>query len=112
MGERLDSINELIRLWWESWQEAAFELFVPRQKWRRHVRELQVGDLVLLKGEKRLGPGDYRLARVSQLHPDSEGVVRTVTVAVKARRRPRSFMTEESSMAVQRLCVLLPKEEQ
>ena len=112
LGVRLERVNKLVQLWWQHWQEVAFELFVPRQKWKRQVRELQVGDVVLLKGEKRIGPGEYRLARVSQLHPDSEGVVRTVTVAVKARRRRKSLHTEKIRMAVQRLCVLLPLEEQ
>ena len=45
-------------------------------------RALQVGDVVILLEPKKLGPGSYRLAMVSELHPDERGIVRTVTVSL------------------------------
>ena len=66
---------------------------------------------VLLKADKKLGPGTFRLARVSAVQPDEEGDVRTVTIQVRSRRNVRKTVMEDIRMAVQRLCVLLPIEE-
>lgn len=62
-------------------------------------------------GEKKLGPASYRLAKVVQLHPDREGVVRTVTISMRNRRGGGTQVEEGGFMAVQRLAVILPVEE-
>ena len=54
----------------------------------------------------------YRLALVSEVHPDEGGLVRMVTVDIRDRRKrgdkpvPRRLI-----LAVQRLAVILPVEE-
>ena len=45
-----------------------------------------VGDKVLLRNEKHFGKGEYRLARVFKLVPDSDLIVRTVVIGVRNRR--------------------------
>ena len=70
----------------------------------------------------KVGKGDFRLARVDTVHPDKHGVVRTVTV----KMRPRDGREKVSaapphlrpkaptllSLGVQRICMILPVEEQ
>ena len=109
---RLQKVSRFVELWWERWQSAAFLLFTPRGKWALSRRALQVGDVVMLLGERKLGPGTYRLAMVSQVHPDEAGVVRTVSIRMRSRRRrgDRGGL-EECVMACQRLAVIVPREE-
>ena len=73
---------------------------------------------LLLKADKKLGRGDFRLGRVLEVFPDEEGIVRTVTLGLRRRRGQRAEGRleckqglEETSMAVQRLVVLVPREE-
>ena len=112
LGPRLDKIQRLVDLWWRRWEDQAFLLFTPRKKWRREARNLQSGDIVLLKADKKLGPGNYKLARVAEVHEDEGGLVRTVTLEFKSRRRQRAPILEQIRMAVQRVSVILPMEEQ
>ena len=61
--------------------------------------------------------GEYRLARVLELKPDDDQVVRSVVIGTRNRRgRTRGVGNKqglvESIMAVQRLITLLPVEEQ
>ena len=61
---------------------------------------------------------DYRLAMVLQVHPDSNGLVRTVTIGYRRRNKKekaevyqkKPLVQEE--VAVQRLCLLVPKDEE
>ena len=112
MGKRMERVEEFVNLWWRKWQDCAFELFTPRKKWKKERRALSVGDVVLLKADKKLGPGSFRLAKVTALHPDNDGVTRTVTIAMRSRRRRKESQLEEVQMAIQRLIVILPIEEQ
>ena len=112
LGPRMEKIQRLVELWWRKWEEQAFLLFTPRKKWRLEARPVQEGDIVLLKSDSKLGPGTYRLARIVELHGDEDGVVRTVTLLLKSRRRQRNVVMERVVMAIQRLSMLLPKEEQ
>ena len=101
----------MVGQWWEKWQTAAFELFTPRRKWRQERRPLAAGDVVLLRGNSKLGPDTYKLAMIKRPLPDSEGVVRSAMVAIPSRRRRGAQGMEEIRMATQRLAVLLPVEE-
>ena len=118
LARRLSKIENLTFAWWKKWEEAAFQLFCPRTKWRREFRNLQEGDIVMLKYDKKLGKPTFRLARVMRTFPDEKGVTRTVELALRSRRgRTREPPTvcrpavERVTMAVQRLVVILPVEE-
>ena len=90
----------------------AFLLFTPRKRWQATFRNLRVGDVVMLLSTGKLSPGTYRLGMVRQVMPDTTGVVRTVLVGLRSRRRRGAgAWVEEQRMAVQRLAVLLPVEE-
>ena len=90
----------------------------PRGRWATQHRNLAIGDIVLLKYEAKFSKDRYRLAKVVRIHPDAAGVVRTVTVGMRPRHvgdkvlpyKPKPLY--EFEVAVQRLVVILPKEEQ
>ena len=114
----LDKVREFVGLWWNKWLAQVVPLLTPRRKWRQEVRALKVGDVVMVVTRSKLGPGSFRLARIDEVHPDVHGVVRTVTVLLRNRRRGRGERwnvckgeLERQVMPVQRLAVLLPVEE-
>ena len=109
-GDNLEKLERFCQQWWVRWQQAAELLFTPRRKWLQARRNLRVGDIVMLLGERKLGPAKYRLARVAELYPDSDGLVRTVSIALRSRRGGGTKV-EQQPMAVQRLAVILPAEE-
>ena len=72
---------------------------------------MQPGDVVLIKTTRKLQSPLYQLARIKQVKPDENGVVRSVVLEVRDRRRRQQVEVRELEMAVQRLAVLLPAEE-
>ena len=114
----LSAQSDLTERWWQEWQNVAFPLLTPRRKWTVQHRNMQEGDVVLLKYDKKFSKAKYRLARVSSVFPDDKGTVRTVAV----RFRPRDVREDtlpyvaktptEMRVGVQRLVVIQPVEEQ
>ena len=80
---------------------------------------LELGDIVMLKYESKFGQARYRLGRVVLLHPDVDGVVRTVSLRLRDRRKARGEGPEVCRAGgvmlrapVQRLVMILPASEQ
>ena len=114
----LERVREFVGLWWRKWMDQAVPLLAPRRRWRQEVRAVKVGDIVMVVTKSALGPGSFRLAKIEQVHPDVHGVVRTVTLAVRNRRRGArepgvvcKAGTESHVVPVQRIAVLAPVEE-
>jgi hypothetical protein len=118
LTRRQEVIRELEQTWWDMWIVQALPHLVPFKKWKHEHRSMVVGDVVLVLYEKKVGKGTYRLGRVLAVHPDSHGVVRTVTVGMKKTDKrekalpyvPRAL--EEIKLGVQRIAVICPVEEQ
>ena len=115
---RHQQIAELERAFWSRWSQDGFPLFCPRPKWHIQHRNLQPGDIVLVRYERGFGADRYKLGRVSQVNPDSKGDVRSVVVQVRDKRKgAREGVSTckaglvEMQLAVQRIVVLLPQEE-
>ena len=65
---------------WRRWTKEYLPQSNYRSKWNKEAPNvIQVGDLVWLVGEysKRC---DYRMARVTNTHPGSDGIIRTETI--------------------------------
>ena len=79
---------------------------------------MTAGDIVLLKYDAKFSRDRYRLAKVMEVHPDSAGVVRTVTVGLRSRHMKEKLLPYRSKplttfqVGIQRLVIVLPKEEQ
>ena len=59
---------------------------MPIRKWQRRSKNLTVGDIVMMYYEGNF-KDDYRLAKVLEVHPDSKGLVRTVTIGYRKRNK-------------------------
>ena len=100
-------------------QGQVWESLVPMDKWRTVHRNVQAGDIVLVRYTSKVTKPEFRLGQVSKVFPDQHRVVRDVEVITRSRRgkmedlleyKPRKF--DEQKLPVQRLAVMLPLEEQ
>ena len=85
---RQEVLHEIEELWWNQWVVQALPHLVPYRRWKNEHRSLRVNDIVLVLYAKKLGKGDYVLGRVTQIHPDCHGIVRTVTVDAREKMLP------------------------
>ena len=90
-------IQRLVQSYWKRWQQEYVHQLQHRPKWQlQKSSEIKIGQLVLLK-EDNTPPGAWRMGRIIQVWPGSDGVVRVVTVKTQ---------TGEVKRAITRLCVM------
>ena len=105
-------------MWWKMWKQCVLPSLLPYYRWeesRRH-RNLREGDFCLLLFESKV-LANYRLCRVLQAEPSEDGCVRTVTVGYLPRKAHNRVAyhpmpLEQKEVAIQRLVLILPIEEQ
>ncbi|XP_028404812.1 uncharacterized protein LOC114527378 [Dendronephthya gigantea] len=84
----------LANLFWKRWIKEYLPNLQIRQRWTERKENLKVGDLVLLM-DKNYRRGQWPLARVVEVFPSEDGLVRSVnlktssTVVTRARRTRR-----------------------
>ncbi|XP_055611269.1 uncharacterized protein LOC129757912 [Uranotaenia lowii] len=81
---------------WNRWRDEYLASLQLRSKWRITEANLLRNQLVLVKNDNT-PPAQWELARIMEVHPDSTGVVRTVTL-----RRGNA----EYQRPIQKICVL------
>lgn len=81
---------------WKKWSEQYLSNLHNRTKWTRQRNNIVVGTMVVLK-EDNLPPLKWQLARVTDVHPGSDGNIRVVTVRTKDGSYRR---------AISKICVL------
>ncbi|KYM93418.1 hypothetical protein ALC62_15980, partial [Cyphomyrmex costatus] len=64
---------------WERWNKEYISELQQKTKWRVPFPPLAINTLVLLK-EDHLPPAKWRLGRVMEVHPGSDGVPRVASV--------------------------------
>ena len=70
---------------WKRWHTAYVQSLQPRQKWTRQQPNISVGDIVLLKDDS-LKLHSWPLAKVTDVSPGPDGVVRVVTLTLPGGR--------------------------
>ncbi|XP_062701047.1 uncharacterized protein LOC134285061 [Aedes albopictus] len=81
---------------WTKWSTQYLSDLHNRTKWTRKRDNISVGTLVLLK-EDKLPPLRWKLGRVIQIHPGSDGNIRVVTVKAQDGEYQRT---------ISKICVL------
>ncbi|XP_011858632.1 PREDICTED: uncharacterized protein LOC105556166, partial [Vollenhovia emeryi] len=64
---------------WQRWLKEYLHHCQQRDKWKIKTNPIRVGQMVLLK-EDNTPPLSWPLARIVEIHPDSDNIVRTVTI--------------------------------
>ena len=94
--------QNIVRHFWKRWSSEYLSTLNKYNKWHYPARNLVVGDIVLLK-EDSIVQTKWPLARVLEVYPGNDGIVRVARVKTEQGiyKRP-----------VTKLAVLLPKIEQ
>ena len=114
---RLAYVTDVYNCWWQKWIRQVLPTLMPVKKWKQPMKNLEVGDVVMMYYPGNL-KDDYRLAKVLKTHPDSQGLVRTVTIGYRKRDKRekvdsyKSKPLVEEQVAVQRLSLLVPVSDQ
>ena len=121
-SKRLAYKEELERTWWEQWKVQCFDSLLPTKTWHTGKRGVRVGDIVLISYSDKSKTGTYRLGMVDKVELDSDGLVRTCEVAYRLVRCDlpveelrlylKGLKYKRIRVPIQRLCVILPVEEQ
>lgn len=88
---RWQLLRHMIERFWHRWSTEYLQRFQIRNKWQQSANPLSVGSLVLILDE-RYPPSKWPLARVTAVHPGSDGRIRVVTVRTAASQFKRPIV--------------------
>jgi hypothetical protein len=115
----LTHMERVARAWHAAFIKQAWPAMMARGKWKDVKPNVAPGDFGYILYTSKFGKPTWRPCRVLRTHPDSRGIVRTVTIgmknnaageAVPGRYVPKPLV--EMEIGVQRLAVTLPVSEQ
>ena len=79
LRKRWKRVQYLSNVFWSRWRKEYVQNLQQRVKWNRPRRNFEKGDLVLIVDD-RAPRNDWNMARVVDVHPDSNAQVRSVKV--------------------------------
>jgi len=80
---RWQLVQQKVEQFWKRWKAECLQRYQAVSKWHHPSTEVKEGALVLLTDE-RYPPTKWPLARVVQLHPGTDGLVRVVTLRTQS----------------------------
>nr|CAI5831915.1 unnamed protein product [Callosobruchus analis] len=88
-----EALQRLLQTFWKKWSLEYLTSLQPRTKWHNEQpNNLKVGSLVLL-ADNNLPPLCWKIGRVMECHPGSDGIVRVVTVKTAKGTTKRAIQT-------------------
>ncbi|XP_043461973.1 uncharacterized protein LOC122498348 [Leptopilina heterotoma] len=89
---RFQLLSQVQQSFWRRWSTEYITQMQSRSKWKRRIdnSRLHLGRMVLLKDDN-LPPLRWRLGRIEDLHPGTDGLVRVVSVRTSAGIVKRSL---------------------
>jgi len=76
---RYQRVQQMQQHFWKRWSKEVISELQRRTKWKTNVGTLKINDLVLVKDDN-LPPQRWRLGRVVELHPGTDGISRVATL--------------------------------
>ena len=86
--KRWRQVQTLADHYWKRFRKEYLPLLTKRGKWLKEERNIEVGDMVLL-AETNVPRGYWQLARVIEVYPGEDGVVRVAEVKTKSGKLTR-----------------------
>jgi len=68
---------------WKRWMQEYLPYLTERRKWMEKRPNLEVGDMVIISDPKS-PRGHWPMGRITKVHPDAEGVVRSAIIKTKS----------------------------
>lgn len=97
-------VQALANEFWTRWREEYLSTLQPRRKWFTAHRNLQAGDIVLLK-DNQSPRNEWPMGLVTSTFPSSDGKVRKIEVRITTQDTVKTFLRPVSEVIL-----LLPKE--
>ena len=101
-------LQNLVSQWWNEWYQSVFPSLVPCYKWLQRHRNVQVGDICLIRYRKETR-ATYRMGRVNEVRTGVDGLVRSVVLQYKL---PNEKVFRTVDRPIHGICVIVPVEEQ
>lgn len=112
--KRWRRVQYLANEFWTRWRQDYLQSLQPRQKWVRARRNMQVGDIVIVKDDN-LPRNLWKLALVEGVFVDTDGLVQKVKLRVSNSTLDKNGRPTrpESNLyrPIHKLVLLLPREE-
>nr|XP_054595337.1 uncharacterized protein LOC129162918 [Nothobranchius furzeri] len=106
-------VQYLTEQFWHRWRKEYLANIALRQQWHAPRRNVEVGDIVILK-EEDVPRNEWKLTRVVEAHEDDDGLVRKVTIQTGDRklgkRGERLVQPSVIQRPIQKLVVLVENE--
>ena len=99
--KRWRRIQYLANEFWFRWQKEYLQTLQVRGKWINVRRNLEVGDIVLIKDEN-LARNEWHLGKVVETHIDEDGLVRKVRIMVGTAQLDNKGRRVESQSFLER----------
>lgn len=100
--KRWRTVQHLANEFWSRWRKEYLQTLQQRQRWTKPRRNLRVGDIVLL-AEENLPRNKWRLARINDVYPDKDGLVRKAQLVVADHNATKTYP---------KLVLIVPNEEE
>lgn len=88
---RWQLVTQMFQNFWHRWSREYLHHLQQRNKWSTEKKPLKVGEIVIVRDEL-MPPIKWKLARVVNLHPGADGIVRVATVKTAAGELRRSIV--------------------
>ncbi len=91
-------VQFVVERFWDRWKAEYLHLLQTRQKWYERRQNLQINDILLIMDDNS-PRNQWKLGKVTEIHPGRDGLVRKVTLKTRTGYLQRP---------VNKLCMLLP----
>ncbi|XP_037305223.2 uncharacterized protein LOC119194863 [Pungitius pungitius] len=92
-------VQALANEFWTRWRNEYLHTLQPRRKWRTASRNLQVGDIVLLK-QSQSHRNEWPMGQVTSTFPSSDGKVRKIEVRTTSQGKVKTFLRPISEVVL------------
>jgi hypothetical protein len=75
--QRWKLVNQTSQFFWRRWRSEYLNTLQTRHRWTTEVPNIEINDLVIIK-DANAPPLQWRMARVDEVYPGTDGVVRVV----------------------------------
>nr|CAH7738741.1 unnamed protein product [Callosobruchus chinensis] len=87
---RYQLLQQVQQHFWARWSMEYISELQQRTKWKTQQSSIQIGSLVIIR-EDHLPPLQWKIGRVTKLHPGPDGIVRVATIRTSQGEVKRSF---------------------
>ena len=88
-SSRLAYVAEVEKEWWDRWIKQVLPTLFSYKKWKVKQENIKAGELVMLKYPGQF-KDDYCIAKVTEVHPSEDGLVRQVSVSYRKKNSRES----------------------